>query len=63
MGSYIADSIMQEYLRKKNYKENKKRREIEAFKRKHCIKCENKNTNLCNITINIDNKLQCVFEK
>lgn len=61
--SYIADDIMIEYARKKRYEYNQRRRNIEAFKRTHCINCKNKNTNLCSITINTDGILQCVYKK
>lgn len=61
--SYIADDIMTEYTRKKRYEANQRRRNIEAFKRTHCIDCKNRNTNLCNITINVNNELQCVYKE
>lgn len=61
--SYIADDIMQEYVRKRRYEANKQRKEIEEFRKNNCINCENKNTNLCSITMNIKNELQCVFKK
>lgn len=61
--SYIADDILQEYARKKRYEANKRRSQIEEFKRKHCIDCKNKNTNLCSITINKQGNLQCVYKE
>lgn len=61
--SYIADNIMKEYAKKKRYKENKARAEIELFKRKVCADCKNKNTNLCHIVRNINGDLQCAFKE
>lgn len=61
--SYIADNIMKEYDKKKRYKENKARAEIELFKRKVCADCKNKDTDLCEIRRNIDGNLQCANKK
>lgn len=61
--SYIADNIMQEYIKKKRYIHNRERAEMELFKRKVCADCENKNTNLCHIVRNINGDLQCVFKE
>ena len=61
--SYIADNIMKEYAKKKRYKENKARAEIELFKRKVCADCKNKDTDLCKIVRDINGNLQCVFKE
>lgn len=61
--SYIAENIDREYRTKKRYEANKRRSRIELFKRIHCKDCKNKNTNLCNITINIRGELQCVYKE
>ena len=61
--SYIADNIMKEYAKKKRYKENKARAEMELFTRKVCADCKNKDTNLCHIVRNINRDLQCVFKE
>ena len=61
--SYIADNIMQEYIKKKRYKQNKERAELDLFKRKVCADCKNKDTNLCHIARNINGDLQCVFKE
>ena len=63
MKSYVANSIMQDYIKKKTYKQNKARAELELFKRKVCSNCKNKNTNLCLITRNEKGNLQCVFKE
>ena len=62
MKSYIAENIDREYRNKKRYEANKRRSQIENFKRNNCIECKNKNTNLCNVIININGELQCVFK-
>ena len=36
---------------------------IRKFKREHCSKCKNKHTDLCSITMTIDNKVKCVYEE
>jgi hypothetical protein len=61
--SYIADNIMKEYAKKKRYKENKARAEIELFKRKVCANCKNKDTDLCKIVRDINGNLQCSFKE
>ena len=33
---------------------------IRKFKREHCVNCKNKDTDLCSITMTIDNKVKCV---
>ena len=63
MKSYIADNIMREYIKKKRVKENKERAEFELFKRKVCVDCKNKGTNLCHVVRNINGDLQCVFKE
>jgi len=63
MKSYIADNIMREYNKKKRHAQNKARAEMDLFKRKVCLNCENKNTKLCKIVRNIDGNLQCSFKK
>ena len=61
--SYIADNIMQEYIKKKRYKQNKEKAEMELFKRKVCADCKNKDTDLCHNVRNINGDLQCVFKE
>lgn len=61
--SYIADNIMKDYIKKRRYKQNKERAELELFKRKVCADCKNKDTNLCHIVRNINGDLQCVFKE
>lgn len=61
--SFIADNIMQDYEKKKRFQANKRRRQLEYFKRKNCVNCKNKNTNLCTISITIDGNLKCVFKE
>ncbi len=61
--SYVADNIMREYDKKRKYEANKYRKETEEFKRKNCINCKNKKTDLCNINRNINGELQCVFKE
>lgn len=63
MKSYIAENIDREYRNKKRYEANKRRSQIENFKRNNCIDCKNKNSNLCNVTINISGELQCVYKE
>lgn len=63
MKSYIAENIDREYRNKKRYEANKRRSQIEKFKRNNCINCKNKNSNLCNVTININGELQCVYKE
>ncbi len=61
--SHIADNIMRDYAKKKRYESNKKWSEIQKFVKENCIDCENKNTNLCEISRNINGNLQCVYKK
>lgn len=37
--------------------------DIEKFKQEHCKICNNKNSNLCEIRVNVNNKLQCIHEE
>ena len=61
--SYIAENIMREYVKKKRYESNRKRAELDLFKRKVCANCKNKDTDLCHIARNIDGNLQCAFKE
>lgn len=63
MKSYIADIIIREYAKKKRYKANKERAELDLFKRKVCSNCKNKDTDLCSIRRNIEGNLQCAFKE
>ena len=63
MKSRIADNIMQEYERKKRRERKKRFLELQLFIKENCINCKNKKTNLCHISRNNENKLQCVFKK
>jgi hypothetical protein len=60
--SYIANNIMNEYSKRKRIEHNKKRSELEEFKRKVCIDCKYKNTDVCSIHRNIEGNLQCIFK-
>ncbi len=61
--SYIAESIMREYERKKKYEAKIQRQELAKFIKENCLKCKNKQTQLCHIVKNIDNKFSCPFIK
>lgn len=61
--SYIADNIMREYRKQKQYKDNKKWSEMQNYIKINCINCKNKSTDLCEIRRNIDGNLQCVNKK
>lgn len=61
--SYIADNIIREYAKKRRYKVNKERAELDLFKRKVCFNCKNKKTDLCSIRRNIEGNLQCAFKE
>lgn len=61
--SYIADNIIREYAKKKRYKANKERAELDLFKRKVCSNCKNKDTDLCSIRRNLEGNLQCAFKE
>ena len=60
--SYIAESIMREYERKKRYKAKMQRKELAKFIKEKCSKCQNKQTQLCHIVKNVDNKFSCPFK-
>lgn len=61
--SYIADNIMREYRKQKQYEDNKKWSEMQNYIKINCINCKNKSTDLCEIRRNIDGNLQCVNKK
>lgn len=63
MKSYIADNIMREYRKRKQYEDNKKWSEMQNYIKINCINCKNKSTDLCEIRRNIDGKLQCVYKE
>lgn len=52
-GSNIAKEIDLQYKREQRYRQLQ-------FEKKYCNKCKNFNTNLCNITIDINRNLKCV---
>ncbi len=52
-GSNIAKQIDMDFRKQMRYKENQ-------YIKTHCYKCKNKNSNLCNISININGNLRCV---
>jgi hypothetical protein len=60
--SYIAESIMREYERKKRYEAKIQRKELAKFIEQNCSKCKNRQTQLCHIVKNIDNKFSCPFK-
>ena len=60
--SRIADSIMREYERKKRYEAKIQRQELAKFIKENCLKCKNKQTQLCHIVKNVDNKFSCPFK-
>ena len=59
--SYIAENIMREYEEKKKYKLKMQKKELAEFIEQNCSKCKNKQTQLCHIVKNIDNKFSCPF--
>ena len=63
MKSYIADNIMREYRKQKQYEDNKRWSEMQNYIKINCINCKNKSTDLCEIRRNIDGNLQCVNKK
>lgn len=63
MKSYIADNIMREYRKRKQYENNKRWSEMQNYIKINCINCKNKSTDLCEIRRNIDGNLQCVNKK
>lgn len=62
MKSKIAENIMREYEKRKRYEEKKKRKDLEDFMLKNCTICKNKDTNLCHIVRNIENKFDCSYK-
>ena len=60
--SRIAESIMREYERKKRYEAKIQRQELAKFIKENCLKCKNKQTQLCHIVKNVDNKFSCPFK-
>lgn len=63
MKSYIADNIMREYRKQKQYENNKRWSEMQNYIKINCINCKNKSTDLCEIRRNIDGNLQCAYKK
>ena len=61
--SYIADNIMREYRKQKQYENNRRWSEMQNYIKINCINCKNKSTDLCEIRRNIDGNLQCVNKK
>lgn len=59
--SYIAENIMREYEKKKKYKLKMQKKELAEFVEQNCSICKNKQTQLCHIVKNIDNKFSCPF--
>lgn len=60
--SYIAENIMREHEEKKKYKFKMQKKELAKFVEQNCSKCKNKQTQLCHIVKNIDNKFSCPFK-
>ena len=60
--SYIAENIMREYDRKKRYKVKMQKKELAKFIEQNCSVCKNKQTQLCHIVKNVDNKFSCPFK-
>lgn len=56
--SYIADSIMREYEKKKRYETKIK---LQKFHRQNCINCKNRLTDKCDIRKDIQGNLKCVY--
>ena len=63
MKSYIADNIMREYRKQKQYEDNRRWSEMQNYIKINCINCKNKSTDLCEIRRNIDGNIQCVNKK
>ena len=63
MKSYIADNIMREYRKQKQYEDNRRWSEMQNYIKINCINCKNKSTDLCEIRRNIDGNLQCLNKK
>ena len=53
---------MREYERKKRYEAKIQRQELAKFIKENCLKCKNKQTQLCHIVKNVDNKFSCPFK-
>lgn len=62
MKSRIAEEIMRDYKKKKQYEENKRFSKIQEYKRDVCVLCRNKDTDLCSISENTQGKMQCVYK-
>lgn len=60
--SYIAENIMKEYEKKKKYKVKMQKKELAKFIEQNCSVCKNKQTQLCHIVKNVDNKFSCPFK-
>lgn len=60
--SYIAENIMKEYEKKKRYQLKENKKQLEKFIQEKCSICKNKDTKLCHIIKNIDNKFDCPFK-
>lgn len=60
--SYIAENIMREYEKKKKYKIKMQKKELAKFIEQNCSICKNKQTQLCHIVKNVDNKFRCPFK-
>lgn len=54
---YTVDSIIQEYKKKKKYKE---KTEIQEFQKKYCSNCKNQKTYKCEIRRDINGNLNCI---
>ena len=63
MKSYVADNIMREYRKQKQYEDNRRWSEMQNYIKINCINCKNKSTDLCEIRRNIDGNLQCANKK
>ena len=63
MKSYVADNIMREYRKQKQYEDNRRWSEMQNYIKINCINCKNKSTDLCEIRRNIDGNLQCAYKK
>ena len=53
-GSYLSNSIVYEYNKRKRYEERKE------YLEKVCGTCKNKDKDICDIRLGIDNKWRCV---
>lgn len=59
--SYIADSIMNEYNRKKKYEVKMQKKELNKFIKENCSICKNNDKNLCHIVKDMESKFNCPF--